>query len=487
MEAGEYSGAADALRQAIADGESTELVWRELAANTAAAGDGKRAVADLHLALRTFPNSFSLQNVLAQVHVAGPAASAETLAKAIAPEGPALLRERYAAGSRLNGLSEWLGRQNPEASGFATREAWAHQEPDNAQVQRLWGEALRRSRRSAEAGPVLIYALSLAPSSPAANLAYASVLEEQHQYPQAMTAYLNCLKLRPDWLPALLGMGHAAISIDLPKYGVPAYKRATEIAPTLAEAWIGLGRASSLEPDLIGSSVVAFQKVRQLAPARTDYATDYAAAVIKAGQADAGPTSPTADALSLLRSRVAAVPGDSLTHYLLGTMLMRGAATATSQAEAEMQTRKALELSPDNPLSEIQLGRILLGKNDVPGAVALLTRALAATPDNVPALRTLAQAYARSGQPVLSAHISAQALALTAVNTQIKVLRDRERANQLDAAVHEQLAALYHQKGSEREAQTERSMAALIRKDPQAASAQFTAVNSLVEGVLKPH
>ena len=486
MEAGEYVGAADALRQAIAAGEQNEILWRELAANVAASGDRARAQGDLRLGLKTFPNSVNLQGALAQTRVLGRDAPPGALARAIAPEGPAPLLREYAAGSRLNGFATWWGRRHSEASGFSTRETWAQERPDDAQAQRLWGMALLKNRRLPEAQVALSHAVALSPRSPEANLALADLLDEERLPAKAVGAYVVCLKLHPDWLPALLGLGQAALNADLPAYAVPAYQRATQIEPNSAEAWIGLGRAASSEPDFIGLAVTAFQTATRLAPDRTDFYTDYAATLRKAGLLNTGVNSHMPEAAALLRRRIASVPDDFWAHYLLANVLLHGPPSPTAESVAEAETRKALELAPGDPLSEIQLAHILLDRNDFPHAIDLLTKALAVSPDNAPATRTLAQAYSRSGRSDLAKKAFAQAQALTDTSYRIKVLRGSEKSQPLSPKIHRELALLYLRQGKQGQADAERNMADLIQKNPQAAAVQLNAVKTLIQTVLKP-
>lgn len=483
MEAGEYAGAAEALRQGVADGESSEAVWRELAAAVAASGDRARAVSDLRLGLKTFPGSLALQESLADARATDSRAAPEDLARAIAPEGASSLLALYAVRSRFDGLSAWFGRRDPDRSGFATRQDWVRERPDDAQAQRLWGLALLRNRRILEAEAALSRAVVLAPHSPAANLALADLLDDAGLPTKAAVLYVTCLQLRPDWLPALLGLGRAALNADLPKYSVPAYQRATEIAPRSAEAWIGLGRADSSEPDLIGAALSAFQTAARLAPSRTDFYTDYAAAFRKAGLLDTGGRPSTAE--TLLRRRTAAAPEDGLAHYLLADVLLHGSPSPTTASEAEAETRKALALTPGDPLAQIQLAHVLLDRGDARGAIDLLLKALATAPQNAPALRTLAQAYARGGQAAQASRFFAQARAVADTSDRLKILRRREKATPLDAGVHGQIAALYSKQGKQEQANAERRMAQLIQKDPQAAAAQLTALTSLLQTVLK--
>lgn len=484
MEAGEYDKAADALRRALAAGESDDALWLNLAAATAAMGDSPRAIADLRLGVHSLPASQPLQDALGRALSAGPS---DPLPVVISPQGPQPLIAAYSSGSFLNKPVEWWGRHHPEQSGYATRADWARERPDDAQAQRLWGLALMQNRRLPEAGAVLAHAVALAPRSPAANLAMADWLNEARLPSKSLVQYVVCLQLRPGWLPALLGMGQAALNAELPSYAVSAYQRATEIAPGSVDAWIGLGRAEAAEPDFINPALSAFETARRLAPDRTDFYTDYAAAFRKAGRLAPPGNSPMSEAERLLRRRIDAAPNDYWAHYLLANILLHSAPSPTTAAVAEAETRKALELAPGDPLSEIQLARLLLDRNDLHGAIDLLSKALTVQPNNAPAIRTLGQAYARNGQPDLARKMFARSKTLKDRTDQLKILRDRERANPMDAAAHEQLAALYQQTGTPNKAAAERNMAQMIRKNPQDAAAQLTTVRTLVQTVLQTH
>jgi Flp pilus assembly protein TadD len=87
-------------------------------------------------------------------------------------------------------------RRHPESSGFTTRQRWATEHPDDAQMQQLWGLALVRNRREVEAGLVLRRAVELAPDSPAARLALADFYAGSGLAAKAGLEYIACLKRR---------------------------------------------------------------------------------------------------------------------------------------------------------------------------------------------------------------------------------------------------------------------------------------------------
>ena len=472
LAAGENTGAAEALRQAIADGESEPVVWQALAAATAATGDRARAVADLRLGLKVFPSSAILQNSLAQAAAAD--APPAVLARVISPQGPAALRERYAAGSGLNGLAEWWGRCHPEKSGFATRQVWASERPGDAQAQRLWGEALLRNRRIPEAGVALSLALSLAPQSPKTNLAMARCLAQSGDMSKAALQYLVCLKLRPNWLPALLGFGEASLANGLIPYATAAYTHATKVAPRSADAWIGLGSTQLKRGVDFDQAAAAFRNADRIAPARTDYFDAYADALRRASHA------PEAEAQ--VRRRLQVAPEDALAHYLLGLILHDS--DPSRAAEAEAQVREALRLSPHNPLADTLLGQILRDQGQITEALRLFHEALAQTPYDQNLLFLVARTAQQAGKTEEAAQASAQAAALNTVQQRAAVRADQARRTPMDVALHRELADLYARSGQPEKARHEADMARLLQADPQGTAQQMGRFDAAVQAAL---
>jgi tetratricopeptide (TPR) repeat protein len=485
-EAGEYPVAVETFRRALVAGDQDDEVWLMMAAARAAGGDVRYAKADFALALRAHPQSPALQVAQIRIRVLGRRPAPDALARALCPDGPSPLVASLTRGSRLNGLSEWWGRRHPEASGFATREDWARQHPEDAEAQRLWGQALLTNRRLPEATAALKRAVALAPGSADTNLALADLLERAGVPSEAVVGYVSCLKLRPDWLPALLGMGRATSDAGMTKYALQAYQRATEIAPGSADAWVGFGRAGATLWTHHAQSLAAFQAAARLAPDRTDFYTDYASALVEDGRLNAGGTDRVTAATALLRRRIAVAPDDARAHYLLGSVILNGPASPTMDADAEAETHRALALAPNQPQAEVQLAKMLLNRGDAHGAISLLTQVLPFDPGNAPAMTLLAQAYGRDGQSGLADKTLAQARQLADMKDRIQKLQDKEETHLMDAALHAQLAALYRQTGRPDKADAEQNVARLIRTNPQQAAAQMSAVKTLFQTVLKP-
>ena len=450
--------AADALRHAVVSGEGTEPVWQALAAATAAVGDRPRALADLKLGRKALVTTPTLDDALARAEALGPAPDPIALAQAIAPDGPAPLIVLYTRGSALNGLAGWWGHRFPEQSGFATRQEWAQQAPEDAQAQRLWGLALMQNRRIPEAARVLARAVALAPRSPAARLALADALDQEGLREKAGLEYIACLKLRRDWLPALLGLGRNGLE-DHMEHAVPAYQRATQIAPKSAEAWIGLGRAYFRDSSTYIKALAAFQTAARLAPDRTDFFADYATALRH--------NSRGAEAEALLRRRLRAAPDDAQCHYLLGSILMNDASSPDGEAEAEAETREALRLSPRQPLAEAQLGKLLLLRGQARESVPLLEDSVASSPYDVGLLNVLTHAYRLTGQAKKAEALAAQSDRLFQDQQQTHILQIQEHHDMMNQGIHQQLAQLYGRIGQPNRAKQEQDMMRLVRTDPE--------------------
>ena len=466
--------AADALRHAVVAGEGTPLVWQALAAATAAAGDRLRALADLNLGRRALGDAPLLDDALTRAEALGPRPDAGALAQAIAPDGPAPLVDAYARGSALNGLARWWGHRFPEKSGFATRQEWARQDPNDAQAQRLWGQALRENGRLPEAGAALARAVALAPRSPAAHLALADAMEQGGLREKAGLEYIACLKLRPDWLPALLGLGQNAMNDHLEHAG-PAYERAAQVAPQSAEAWIGLGRAYFREPYTYNKALTAFQTAARLAPDRTDFFDSYAEALRE--------TSHVGEAEALLRRRLRAAPEDAQCHYLLGTVLLDKASSAAAAA-AEAETREALRLSPRQPLAEGQLARLLLQRGEAREAVSLLQDALALKPYDVNTLNVLTRAARQAGDVKGAEAYSARSREVFQNQQHLRVLESQEHKDLMNHQIHEQMVRLYVKTGQPERAQQERELLRLLEKDPEKVTRERRFLRSSIQQVL---
>jgi tetratricopeptide (TPR) repeat protein len=86
--------------------------------------------------------------------------------------------------------------------------------------------------------------------------------------------------------------------------------------------------------------------------------------------------------------------------YALGMALVRSGAAPDDAAgtEATEAFRTAVRLRPDFPQPQAELGKILLKRGDVQGAIVHLEKAMALEPEEAAPAYVLAQAYRRNGQ-----------------------------------------------------------------------------------------
>ena len=461
----QFEAAGQVFEKAVGAGDRSLILWRTWAATAAAGGEPEKALAVLKLGAARIPEiAPALRDLLARCQALPPTLQADgpRLAETIYPNGIHLAAAYYTAGSFLNGLAEWRGRRDPAASGFATRERWAKQQPNDPQAQRLWGEALLTNRRPEEAEAILVRAAALAPASPGTHLALADTLARRGQSARAGLEYLACLRLKPNWVPALLGLGQVSLDKKLTRISLDAFAKAARADPRSAAAWIGLGETYYRQRLNMAASLFAYEKAVRLAPARTDFYGKYADALSATGR--------FAEAERLLHARLEDAPEDSRAHYQLALVLLGNNATPERQQQAEREMREALRLEPAGTGVSGRLGRLLAAGRRFAEAIPLLERALKADPYNLPQLAALARAYQQTGriQEAKAAQESLQNLA--AYLARVNALEDDLYVHPGDVRLHLQLADLYRRGGEREKARFHQQTARMLQRDPERAA-----------------
>jgi tetratricopeptide (TPR) repeat protein len=479
VEAGEFASAAETLKRAAGAGAQDESIWMTLASATAASGQPSRAIADLQIGIKSLPESPLLRARLSEAIQDRPTASPAALAHTINPEGAKPLLAVYARGSFLNDPVSWWGRQHSASSGFATREAWVAEQPDNAQAQRLWGTALVQNRRLPEAETALRLAVILDPHSPSSHLALAYILRQRGHLQEGALQYIAALKLHPNWLPALLGLGAAFEASGIPGYALDFYAQATDVAPNSADAWIALANAEHQNEGLNAKALVSYQNAVRLAPERTDFLDDYASALHLASRWD--------EAEVLLNRRLSAAPEDAYAHFLLGGVLMESKPTPKRLKEGEGHLREALRLSPRNPVVEVQFAELLLDRGQGSEAVQLLSDALLRLPFERRAILLLGHAYRMIGQDALAERVGQQAAVLQRDEDQASVLEGAKRDHTTDIPFHQKLADVYDRIGKPDKAAQERQTIQRLQAGSQQALQTSRELEDAVSSVLAQH
>ena len=468
-QSGDYDSAAKSLHSAIEAGENTETIWITWAASLAAAGDRRSAAETLLLGKREPSLAKAMNAAIESVRKLKSSANGGEIATAICPEGPGKKLAPYSNGSFLNGIAEMWGKKNPEKSGFATRESWILKEPKNPLVQRLWGEALLRNGRLAEASTALQSSLALDPKSPEARLALGDVYRESGANAKAGIEYGEALKLKKNWFPALIGMGDIAVKKELITIAVEAYEKAYQLQPDSVEAMIGLGKAYYNQKTALDRSLLMFEKAAKAAPERTDFYSYYSNALRNNYKMD--------EAESVLRRRLAEAPQDPRCHYLLGLLLLDNRPSSARETEAEHELRTALDIEPASISTKVRLARLLISRGAPREATPLLEQAIQQDRYNVPALVALQLAYEKTGRISEAKRTQDIAQDTDRYVQKTSFLEDMLTRQPTDLAHHEELVRLYTSGNEPEKAQMHSQMAMMIKTRPKEAEAGIRALN----------
>lgn len=461
-EAAQYGLAAEAFEKAFTAGERHTALWLSWAASTAADGQVEKAFILLQTASKEPDLAPAAKVALDRCNALPPNSTPEQLASAICPEGLEPLVKRYTAPTLF---SDWIagqGRSKPETSGFATREKWAKTEPDNMVAQRLWGEALTRNLRFIEGEKQLRPLLTKTSNSPEVHAALGEALLGQGAPAKAGLEFNAALKKRPDWVPALLGLGRVALEKKLIGMGMTIHEKLVKLEPNNPDAWIGLGVAYYNQRLDLSRSLEGFDTAKRLAPTRTDFNADYSKAL------RANFRNP--DAETVLRQRLAEEPNDSQCLYLLALVLLEYKPDNQRRDEAEKALRASLEHGFSSAAAD-RLGRILLAKGDAQEAASLLERSLAEDIYNIAATSALVRAYRQLNREADAKKLEASLVDLSKYIHEVRELEDLLRRAPLDAKLHKRLANLMLRGGETKKAQFHIDAARMLETNRKQAAA----------------
>ena len=152
----------------------------------------------------------------------------------------------------------------------------------------------------------------------------------------------------------------------------------------------------------------AFDTARRMAP---DRSAPYAALAMVWMQ-----TGRTPKAVETLRAEARRRPRDHVVPYMFAVALMRSGVdpTAPEAAEAVTALRASIRANGSFAPAHSELGRVLLKRDDVDGAITELEQATDLDPEATAALYNLAQAYRRKGDRDRAADLLARVTRLNA-------------------------------------------------------------------------
>jgi predicted Zn-dependent protease len=158
----------------------------------------------------------------------------------------------------------------------------------------------------------------------------------------------------------------------------------------------------------LGQAEKEFETARHLAPERPAAYAALAMVWMQTGQ--------TAKAVEMLRRETSQPRKDHITPYTLAVALVRSGLdpTAPEAVEALNALRTSIRVNPDFAPAHSQLGRLLLKRNDLDGAIRELERAVALDAEATAAIYNLAQAYNKKGDKTRAAELLSRVSKLNA-------------------------------------------------------------------------
>ncbi|MGA2052515.1 MAG: tetratricopeptide repeat protein, partial [Opitutales bacterium] len=252
-------------------------------------------------------------------------------------------------------------------------------------------DAIGESGRNAEAIGYLLKTLEIDPTYETADVNLGNLLLEEGHVNQAMACFAHALQLDPGDQKAHNDRGQALLQIGRPTEAAAELRWALEINPNYAKARYNLGIALG-DLGQYESAVEQYKLALGIQPAFAEADYNLGNVLMALGR--------TNEAVPYFRQALKLKPNDGDIHNNLGSALMN-----LGQFEAAaMEFKRAVELQPANASATTNLAWLLATLPDASmrnggEALRLAQRASQLTGnDNPLVLRTLAAAYAETGQ-----------------------------------------------------------------------------------------
>jgi tetratricopeptide (TPR) repeat protein len=245
---------------------------------------------------------------------------------------------------------------------------------------------------STHAGPEEEAAIraKLAQSGSADLHAQLAEVEEAEGHPlEAVKEYQRAAEMQPSE-PHLFAWGAELLLHHAPEPAIEVFSKGHRLFPQSSRMMLGLGAAwyaqRSKEP--------AEQIFLQACDLHPGDPIPY----LFLGRLQALEQTESAEWMERMKRFATLHPESAMAHYLYGVALLKQSAQPdqTDTAEAELHT--ALRLDPHLGEAYLQMGILLLGREDFPAAIAALENAVENTPLPDDAHYRLAQAYRRTGE-----------------------------------------------------------------------------------------
>ena len=300
---------------------------------------------------------------------------------------------------------------------------------DNVVARDNLGNALLQSGDADKAIAQYQAALQIKPDDAVACYNLGNALLQQGNGDQAAAFYQRALEIKPDYAMAHYNLGNVLLQKGSVDEAIAHYRKTLEIKPDFVDARNNLGNAFLLKGN-VDEAIVHFQLALQINPNFGETQNNLGYAFLLKGSVD--------EAIAHFQAALQINPRHVEAHINLGTALLKKG----NENEAVAHYQRALELNPDSPDALNDLAWVLATSPQAPvrdgtRAVQLAQRANQAVGGKSPViLRTLAAAYAETGQFADARQCAEHAIELARASGQLGLVEELAGALKLYEAGH---------------------------------------------------
>jgi protein O-mannosyl-transferase len=236
-----------------------------------------------------------------------------------------------------------------------------------------------------DSGTLFRHALEVTENNYIAHNSLGLVLDKQGQHDEAISQYLEVIRLKPDYVEAHNNLGIALDEKGQPDAAIHQFQEAIRLKPNHANAQYNLGIAF-LEEGRVEEAINQFQEVIRLQPDFTEAYSNLGNAFGRKGRID--------EAIKQFLEAIRLQPDYADAHNSLGTALLNKGQTD----EAVNQYRQAIRLQPDFAEAYHNLGTVLLKTGHTDEAISQFREAIQLRPDYAEAHNNLGTALGKKGQ-----------------------------------------------------------------------------------------
>ena len=243
--------------------------------------------------------------------------------------------------------------------------------------------AAGRARAAVAAACIVLFATFVNwPMWPAAVMRAATennlgnALQDAQRFHDAEFHYKRAIEIQPDYAPAYVNLGAALLAQNRPEEAIDVYKRATSFTPEDVDLDTRMGVAF-LRAGRPADAIGPFQQALARGQTSRDIYLNLTAALIAANRHE--------EAIPVFREALERHPASSDLRFRFGTLLLEH----NRFAEAIVEFKAGLALSPETALAHGNLGAALAASGRTEEAIAEFEEALRLKPDLVSARRNL--------------------------------------------------------------------------------------------------